>query len=146
MEKRSHLQRVGKDSAGSTRASFSVPIIKIFLGENPQTPHQAFIAPDLDFIWQASFPDLSLDRCLEHHRRFTYSAGSLLGLSSAGSHKGHGSKFLSSHFQQFLGGRPPPNPHQAFVDPEWGFTCQAPFPDLILGPCLEHHGMNGFLI
>ena len=48
-----------------------------------------------------------------------------IGIDSAGSHKGHESKFLSSHFQRFSEGGPPdpppPNPHQAFVAPELGF-------------------------
>ena len=32
-----------------------------------------------------------------------------VGIDSAGSHKGHDSKFLSSHFQRFSGGGPPPH-------------------------------------
>ena len=61
-----------------------------------------------------------------------------VGKDSAGSHKVHESKFLSSHFQQFSGGGPP-DPHQAFIASELGFTWQAPFPDLSLDPYLEHH-------
>ena len=32
-----------------------------------------------------------------------------VGIDSAGPHKGHESKFLSSHFQKFSGPPPPPN-------------------------------------
>ena len=35
-----------------------------------------------------------------------------VGIDSAGSHKGHESRFPSSHF---------PDPHQAFIAPELGF-------------------------
>ena len=69
-----------------------------------------------------------MDPCLEHHRKFTDSAGSLLGLRCLLG-QGHGSKFLSCHFQKVsVGGPPdlpPPDPHQhdqAFVAPELGFT------------------------
>ena len=34
-----------------------------------------------------------------------------VGKDSAGSHKGHESKFLSSHFQNFSGGGPPSGLH-----------------------------------
>ena len=43
-----------------------------------------------------------------------------VGIDSAGSHKGHESKFLSSHFQNFSGGGPP-GPHEAFIAPELCF-------------------------
>ena len=43
-----------------------------------------------------------------------------VGIDSAGSHKGHESKFLSSHFQRSSGGGPP-DPHQAFIAHELGF-------------------------
>ena len=47
-----------------------------------------------------------------------------VGKDSAGSHKVHESKFLSSYFQTFSGGE---------------IIWQAPFPDLCLDLYLEHH-------
>ena len=122
MGKKAHLLRVGKDSAGShkvhsSRASFSVPIFKNCLG-GPPNPHQAFIAPELGFIWQAPFPDLSLDPYLEHHRKFTDSAGSLLGLSSLlGLTRATGASFSVPIFNNFLG-EGPQGP-----DPPSGLRC-----------------------
>ena len=43
-----------------------------------------------------------------------------VGKDSAGFHKVHESKFLSSYFLKFSGGEPP-DPHQAFSAPELGF-------------------------
>ena len=46
-----------------------------------------------------------------------------VGKDSAGSHKGHESKILSSHFQKISGGGP--DPHQAFIAP----YLTGPFPN-----------------
>ena len=110
MEKKAHLLRVGKGSAGSHnvhQSKFLSSHFQRFSGGGPPDTHQAFIAPELGFIWHAPFPDLSLDPCLEHHRKSIDSAGSLLDLSSLlGLIRVTGASFSVPIFNNFLGEGP----------------------------------------
>ena len=109
-EEKAHLQ-VGKDSAGSHKGHESKFLSSHFQKISGGGPPSGLHCSSVGFHLTGPFPDLSLDPCLEHHRKFIDSAGSQL---SAGSHKGHCIKFLSSPFQKLWG--------RTFIAPESGCT------------------------